>query len=127
VSTIPSAYDQRRGSAIVETEKGVLLVSSSGGYFRLPGGKPKKGEASIEAAIRELREETGLRAYDVKYLFRFHRSKVFKIRAKGEPIPSNEINYFAFFKPGKKMEVKVSYNTIKILEFYYGLKEQESA
>jgi len=83
VKLIPSAYDQRRGSAIVETDKGILLVSSSGGHFRFPGGKPKKGEASIQAAIRELREETGLRAYDVKYLFKFHGSKIFKIKAKG--------------------------------------------
>ncbi len=125
VTHIPSAYDNRRGSVIVDTDKGVLLVSSSGGYYRLPGGKPKKGEASIEASIRELREETGLRAYNVGYLFRFHKSKVFRIRAKGVPVPSSEINYFAFFEPGKEMEVKVSHNTIKILEVYYGLKKLE--
>jgi 8-oxo-dGTP pyrophosphatase MutT (NUDIX family) len=98
-------------------------VSSSGGYFRLPGGKPEKGEASIQAAIRELREETGLRAYDVRYLFKFHWSKIFKIRANGEPEPSSEIHYFDFFKPGKQMEVKVSHNTLKILETYYELKK----
>ncbi|AGF98087.1 MuT/NUDIX protein [Methanosarcina mazei Tuc01] len=28
-------------------------MSSSGSYYRLPGGKPEKGEASIEAAIRK--------------------------------------------------------------------------
>jgi len=39
---------------------------------------PQKREASIQAAIRELREETGLRAYDVRYLFKFHESKIFK-------------------------------------------------
>ncbi len=126
VRDIPSAYDQRRGSVIVETDKGVLLVSSSGGYFRLPGGKPEKGEASIQAAIRELREETGLRAYDVRYLFKFYGSKVFRIRANGEPIPSSEIHYFAFFEPGKEMKVKVSHNTLKILKMYYQLKETES-
>ena len=97
-------------------------MSSSGGHYRLPGGKPKRGEASIQAAIRELREETGLRAYDVKYLFNFHKSKIFKIRANGEPTPSNEIHYFAFYKPGKKMSEKVSYNTLKILEKYFMLK-----
>jgi 8-oxo-dGTP diphosphatase len=101
-------------------------VSSSGGYFRLPGGKPEKGEASIQAAIRELREETGLRAYDVRYLFKFHGSKVFRIQANGKPIPCSEIHYFAFFEPGKGMKVKVSYNTLKILEMYYKLKEMEA-
>jgi len=126
VALISSAYDNRRGSVVVETDKGVLLVSSSGGYYRLPGGKPKKGEASIQTAIRELREETGLRAYYVNYLFKFHASKIFKIRAKGIPTPSNEIHHFAYYKPGKEMDVKVSYNTRKILSKYYGLEEAEA-
>ncbi|MCQ1535633.1 NUDIX domain-containing protein [Methanosarcina sp. KYL-1] len=124
MTRISSAYDTRRGSVIVETDKGILLVSSSGGFYRLPGGKPKEGEASIQAAIRELREETGLRAHEVKYLFKFHASKIFRIKAKGEPVPSSEIHHFAFFKPGKDMKLKVSYNTLKILDKYDGLRER---
>ncbi|AAM06033.1 NUDIX domain-containing protein [Methanosarcina acetivorans] len=124
---IPSAYDNRRGSVIVDTDEGVLLVSSSGGYYRLPGGKPKRGEASIQAAIRELREETGLRAYEVKYLFKFHASKIFRIKGKGTPTPSNEIHHFAFFKPGKNMKVRVSENTIKILKKYYELNSDSDS
>lgn len=125
MASIPSAYDNRRGSVIVETDKGVLLVSSSGGYYRLPGGKPKKREASIQASIRELREETGLRAQEAKYLFKFHASKIFLIRAKGKPAPGSEIHYFAFFEPGKDMKVKISDNTEKILKKYYELMDSE--
>jgi 8-oxo-dGTP pyrophosphatase MutT (NUDIX family) len=100
-------------------------VSSSGSYYRLPGGKPKKGEAGIEAAIRELREETGLLAYNVKYIFKFHASKVLKIKSKEKPEPRNEIHHFAFFRQGKKMKVKVSENTVKILDIYYDLKRKK--
>jgi 8-oxo-dGTP diphosphatase len=106
----------------VETEKGILLVSSTGGYFRLPGGKPKKGESSIQAAIRELREETGLRAYDVRYLFTFSRSKVFVIRAKGTPEPASEIHHLAYYPAGK--EIRVSANTRRIIRRYAGLQKK---
>jgi 8-oxo-dGTP diphosphatase len=119
---VPSAYDQRRGSALVETEKGILLASSTGSYFRLPGGKPKKGESSIRAAIRELREETGLRAYDVRYLFTFSRSKVFLIRAKGNPEPTSEIHHLAYFPTGS--DVRVSANTKRIIRRYHELKRR---
>jgi 8-oxo-dGTP diphosphatase len=63
-----------------------------------------------------------LRVYDVKYLFKFHASKIFKIKANGDPIPSNEIHHFAFYKPGKKMSEMASYNTLKILKKYFSLK-----
>lgn len=76
-------------------------MSNSGSFFRLPEGKPEKGEASIQAAIRELREENKLRDYDVRYLFKFHESKIFKIRVNGKPIPNNEIHYFDLFEPEK--------------------------
>jgi 8-oxo-dGTP diphosphatase len=119
---LPSAYDQRRGSALVETEKGILLASSTGRDFRLPGGKPKKGESSIQAAVRELREETNLRAYDVRYLFTFSRSKVFLIRAKGIPEPTSEIHNLAYYPPDR--DIRVSANTKRIIRRYRDLKQR---
>lgn len=51
---------RRRGTAIVETPKGILVTAVSGKTFILPGGGAKKEEIETEAAIRELKEETGI-------------------------------------------------------------------
>lgn len=40
----------------------VLLVQPRGGGWQLPGGRLERGESPRRAALRELREETGLRA-----------------------------------------------------------------
>ena len=40
----------------------VLLVRPKSGRWQLPGGRLERGESPREAALRELREETGLRA-----------------------------------------------------------------
>lgn len=49
----------------------VLAVSRKDNHkdFGLPGGKLDKGESFLEAAIRELKEETGLIAHKVRHVF----------------------------------------------------------
>ncbi|AKB81043.1 MuT/NUDIX protein [Methanosarcina barkeri 3] len=42
------------------------------------------------------------------------------------PEPRSEIHHFAFFRPGKEMKVRISENTLKLLDIYYNLKEKES-
>jgi 8-oxo-dGTP diphosphatase len=53
-------WHRRRGTAIVETKKGILVVSGHGKVFMLPGGAANHKESRLQAAIRELQEETGL-------------------------------------------------------------------
>lgn len=60
---------------IVPDTTGRVLVlqraadSTDGGRWCLPGGKIDYGDTVEQAAIRELREETGLHATDLRFLF----------------------------------------------------------
>lgn len=87
-----------RGTAVVEYEhegvRGVLVHGDHEGNWLLPGGQPNRTshdghrvESRLAAAVRELREETGLQPYSATFLFR-HQSKysdhkAFYILARG--------------------------------------------
>lgn len=125
---------RRRGTAIVETPKGILVASGRRKIFLLPGGEANKHESRRKAATRELREETGLHSLSCRYLFNFkgtiHKSykgghfqdhhKVFLVKTYGKLRPRNEVKYVAWYKPDSKL--KISAITKEIIEKYYSLK-----
>lgn len=115
---------RRRGTAILETEKGILLTAMSRGTFLLPGGGANKGESRFRAAIRELEEETGLMANYAKIIFRHeshsHEHTVVLVRAKGTPKPKQEVKYVDYYKPDKN--IKISKGTKDIIKKYYEWK-----
>lgn len=128
---------RRRGTAIVDTPKGILVCSGKRKVYLLPGGgaERKMKESRKKAAIRELKEETGLEAYSLKYLFthnedKYHSDgrkrkivnlhKVFLVKARGHARPRNEVKHIAYYKEGN---VRISYNTKKIIERYLDMRK----
>jgi 8-oxo-dGTP diphosphatase len=121
---------RRRGTAIVDTPKGILVVSKDGRNFLLPGGGARRDESWKDAAVRELREETGLEVVDIAYLFEFTRGlthkgprgglfknshKVFLVTAKGAPEPRQEIRCIDYYDGSGP---RISYSAQKIIARY---------
>ena len=111
---------KRRRTAIVETKKGILLTSMRKGPYRLPGGGADRGETRFMAAIRELKEETGLMANYAKLLFRYKGRQahtVVLIKAGGSPKPKREVKSLKYYRKNK--DIKLSRDTKAILKKYF--------
>ena len=113
------AYSRRRGTAIVDTPNGIMVVRQDHSQYLLPGGGARRNETRLEATIRELNEETGLHTIEISYKFTFQKSKIFRVIPYGDPRPKNEISEIAYYKPGST--IPLSYNTKKIIEYYWNL------
>lgn len=124
---------RRRGTAIVETTKGILIASGRKKVFLLPGGGAEKWESRRKATIRELKEETGLKAESWKYLFTYNEPKytlegkrrkirnfhkVFLIKTSGYPKPNyHDVSYISYYT--KNSNIRISKTTRIILDKYF--------
>jgi 8-oxo-dGTP diphosphatase len=117
---------RRRGTAIVDSSLGILLVSGKGRLFQLPGSGAKKDESRMDAAHRGLKEGTGLTAKNCRYLFSFddpedkklrNLHKVFLVETDGTarngPPESGRCEYW---HEGSKL--KISNSTSLIIDRY---------
>lgn len=128
---------RRKGSAIVDTPRGILVVAGRGKRFILPGGGAEKWESRKKATIRELYEETNLKTKSIKYLFSYvgnkwhdhhgklirNHAKVFLVKAEGIPKPKHEIRYIYFYKEGSK--INISNGVKKVIEKYFNEYKRE--
>jgi 8-oxo-dGTP diphosphatase len=128
---------RRRGTAIVDTPRGILVVSKDGRNFLLPGGGARRNESWRDAAVRELMEETGLEAVEIAYLFEFagvtHKGargglfrnahKVFLVTARGAPEPRQEIKHVAYYDGSGP---SLSYSAREIIAKYRSIDRSTS-
>lgn len=98
---------KERATIVCWQDGRILLVERGRSRWSLPGGTIRREESPVDAAIRELREETSLAGHEPGYLFQFgglHKSHhVFHVilPSNARPTPDNEILRCRWFLPRK--------------------------
>ena len=124
--TPPPPGKRHRTTVIPQREDGaVLLVKGKGdSLWGLPGGDVKPGEASADAGVRELREETGLGGTNAARVFSldspgtFHDVSTIDVAGEGTPaaLQAKEIEDYRWWKPSEDKALPLSRSTRTILE-----------
>ena len=109
MTTVIEPQLRDRATAVVIRDGKVLLVHGRNPTFAMPGGGIEPGESADCAAMRELFEETGLKASQTKFLFiletAIHRHHVVLIEADGEVDAGPEINEFRWWDKKKNLPI----------------------
>lgn len=123
------------GGIVVKRERGrlkVLLIKDGYGRWTWPKGNIGKGESTEDAALRETKEETGLKKLQIieeidkiNYFYRFHGDLIFKtvylflMEAKGREkfkIQASEIQDAKWFTPEEALETVAYKGSKEILK-----------
>ncbi|MFT4439362.1 NUDIX hydrolase [Caballeronia sp. 15715] len=113
-----------RATIICSRDGKVLLVARTRSRWSLPGGTIKPSESPLDAARRELEEETSLVGAEFTYLFQFgglnKRHLVFSIGLPqgASPEPCNEISKCRWFSPIKISMLVTSIPTREIVDLF---------
>jgi 8-oxo-dGTP diphosphatase len=104
----------------------VLLVERGRARWSLPGGTIRRDESVVDAAKRELVEETTLAVDDLEFQFQFgglnkrHYVFVAELLDDAKPRPSNEILRCRWFRPRKVSTLATSVPTREIVKLLFG-------
>lgn len=119
--------------ALIENDEGrVLMVKTHkwGHRWGIPGGKIEKGESSVDALRREIREETGLLIDEPRFVMvqdcidsqEFYQAEHFLLlnyvarRSSGEVVLNDEAQEFQWLKPAEALELNLNQPTRLLLE-----------
>jgi 8-oxo-dGTP diphosphatase len=114
-----------RATIICSREGKVLLVARARSRWSLPGGTIKSFESPLDAARRELEEETSLAGAEFTYLFQFgglsKRHLVFFVDLPQDACaePRNEILRCRWFSPTKISTLVTSIPTREIVSLFF--------
>lgn len=112
---------KKRATVICWRDGKILLVERRRGRWSLPGGTIRRRESALQAATRELEEETTLVFDGFRFLFLFgglnKRHQVFfaELSDAAIPKPSNEIQRCRWFRPKRVSTLVTSVPTREIV------------
>ncbi len=115
---------KQRATIICERDGQILYVRKPKSNWALPGGKIEAGETPVQAAIRELCEETGLKNLELRYLAEYEKDRVTHyvfmtlVPDASEPSPQNEIAACKWLAPKNVTDLKTSTATRSIVKSF---------
>ena len=98
---------------MVEGHREFLLVHHNKGHWAFPKGHAEKNETPVEAAIRELREETGMKVTHLERKRSFIEHYEFE-KPNGTPIRKTVVYYVG------EVTGKIKLQTTEISDYHWG-------
>ncbi|MGU7811107.1 NUDIX hydrolase [Burkholderia sp. AW49-1] len=116
---------KERATVVCYREEQVLLVARVSSRWALPGGTIKRSETPLEAAHRELLEETGIIGQNLVYSMQFtglakvHHVFFAEVGPEHTAQASNEIEKCKWFRIDNVDALRASIPTKRIVELVY--------
>jgi putative (di)nucleoside polyphosphate hydrolase len=99
----PAEYFRAGAGAVIINDKGLVLAlerAAIKGAWQLPQGGLKKGEEPLDAAYREIEEETGIVREDLELLSKSLAPLVYELppEARSEKTGRGQVQYWFLFR-----------------------------